>query len=997
MHAHGPSSHLTIVCVCVCVAMHVFRRRQWRKQLFQYRRDHMRHLLRVTFDAWAAVAAKVEPPSGLSLVPCANVMVWRDEARKLRAGAKAEDARDEEAMCKSLNDHPANAPKVEPPRLRSTRATDNTPLHIAAQEADEKEVRLLLEAGADPNAINSLGQTPLHLAAQRYSSLFINIVVLLVECGALVGMKDCWGKTALDLAFNPSVRLLLNKHVRRLKRGDFTDYERHLYRENKIQEWSHVSYARLWRMAAKVIHRQAKERVDIEKRSHGPHTPAPKRKRMTAMGMRRHGRSLGVQHMQESERLRYDPWGLHDAPSDGMKNVLGTHDDGTPKWYGKDDFAKFKVATQRAVELMRKKEALTGTGLSRLVDMQAARQDVLRKYHLFTADRDRLLLANCLMRESLGEFHRSNPEFAANDAYRNAVSTAQRLEDAREKARAEELYERERRAAEIERYRLERVAQRKAATEKRLAAEKARKAAAGEPSDSDDDDDAGMAPLPSSAGVTVSGHGAAAKAKAAAQAALSDGGDTEASMSQRVTEDVFRAVRASAGVGMSPPPPDASVPQQGRGRRGSTVADDMVDLAAEKAALEAVVGEIDDTPAVVMVGGRKVEIKRDMGFQRRKVLQGGAHGTSVNRQRRMSTTTELRLVVDSLAQEMPGTTGTGDERSVEAQQLLEKYGLGPKSREERAKREEQRWVREIKAWESVHSEYETGVANADKQLVHATKMKDFFTEALDRYRNDYDLVDRECHLLQSLEATALVRVDLARADLESALENMRVLVSERDAAGSVLDQWRAEMQSAKTAARKKVNAVRAKLQKPQEELRKLKAKVAKADEFSTAKTEEYMDLQSELGDDAPATQRMAKALQKIAKIRAKTVEEQQAVQAVVDELEAEVAGIEAEAAAQVQSTIQQSMEHVEKMETLKEMQDKLQPTVQEKQKKYNKSQVHVYVRTAPGKRVGAGCRVCSVSLGLARATAGTAFDSNRRRRRKALRCCVLAATRRRRS
>ena len=145
----------------------VTRQRLWRKQLFQYRRDHMRHLLRTTFDAWAAVAAKIQTPASLSLTPHTRVMEWRDMARKLRGGAKAEDAADEAAMFVSLNEHPSNAPIIKPPRLRSTRAKDNTPLHLAAQEADEKEVRELLEQGADPNAINSLGETPLHLASSR--------------------------------------------------------------------------------------------------------------------------------------------------------------------------------------------------------------------------------------------------------------------------------------------------------------------------------------------------------------------------------------------------------------------------------------------------------------------------------------------------------------------------------------------------------------------------------------------------------------------------------------------------------------------------------------------------------------------------------------------------------------------------------------------------------------------------------------------------------------
>lgn len=62
--------------------------------------------------------------------------------------------------------------------------------------------RLLLESGADIEAKNHVGQTPLHNAL---SSSRFKIVKLLLEYGADKNIPDNDGRTALDLA-------LRNKH-----------------------------------------------------------------------------------------------------------------------------------------------------------------------------------------------------------------------------------------------------------------------------------------------------------------------------------------------------------------------------------------------------------------------------------------------------------------------------------------------------------------------------------------------------------------------------------------------------------------------------------------------------------------------------------------------------------------------------------------------------------------------------------------------------------------
>lgn len=66
-----------------------------------------------------------------------------------------------------------------------------TPLHIVMTEERPEVVILLLAAGADPNARNDTGHTPLHIAQDP------DVVRILVKAGVDVNVRDDYGRTPL--------------------------------------------------------------------------------------------------------------------------------------------------------------------------------------------------------------------------------------------------------------------------------------------------------------------------------------------------------------------------------------------------------------------------------------------------------------------------------------------------------------------------------------------------------------------------------------------------------------------------------------------------------------------------------------------------------------------------------------------------------------------------------------------------------------------------------
>ena len=95
-----------------------------------------------------------------------------------------------------------------------------TPLHLACAYDRFKEAKLLIESGADANAVSSYGSTPLHYLCQRHQMMSqanenASLAKLLVENGAKINLEDSNGdtplKVALDMNDTNMITFLMNE------------------------------------------------------------------------------------------------------------------------------------------------------------------------------------------------------------------------------------------------------------------------------------------------------------------------------------------------------------------------------------------------------------------------------------------------------------------------------------------------------------------------------------------------------------------------------------------------------------------------------------------------------------------------------------------------------------------------------------------------------------------------------------------------------------------
>ena len=71
------------------------------------------------------------------------------------------------------------------------------PIHSALSNGQNKIAKMLIEAGAEVNVLQSSRISPLHLAAQQGN---IDMIIILLEHGANIAIRNDFGHTASDMA-----------------------------------------------------------------------------------------------------------------------------------------------------------------------------------------------------------------------------------------------------------------------------------------------------------------------------------------------------------------------------------------------------------------------------------------------------------------------------------------------------------------------------------------------------------------------------------------------------------------------------------------------------------------------------------------------------------------------------------------------------------------------------------------------------------------------------
>lgn len=86
---------------------------------------------------------------------------------------------------------------IATPSVMMRSPVGETPLHIAAARGDIEAVRVLLDAGAEPNAVGEHNYTPLHEALEQGHP---QVARMLIAAGASLDAANVDGATAREMA-----------------------------------------------------------------------------------------------------------------------------------------------------------------------------------------------------------------------------------------------------------------------------------------------------------------------------------------------------------------------------------------------------------------------------------------------------------------------------------------------------------------------------------------------------------------------------------------------------------------------------------------------------------------------------------------------------------------------------------------------------------------------------------------------------------------------------
>lgn len=118
-------------------------------------------------------------------------------AEELRTAARCGDIEDARAVLERYAPEGDNARFLPAVLAAADDVSGNSALHLCCANGHVDVMRLLLAAGAPPDATNGAGSTALHYAALMGR---LDVVKALVEAGAEPVVESKYGKTALDEA-----------------------------------------------------------------------------------------------------------------------------------------------------------------------------------------------------------------------------------------------------------------------------------------------------------------------------------------------------------------------------------------------------------------------------------------------------------------------------------------------------------------------------------------------------------------------------------------------------------------------------------------------------------------------------------------------------------------------------------------------------------------------------------------------------------------------------